>query len=106
MEETYFEEIRQDFCNQHPLVRKGKMMSSDAITYKNKVFAFFSRNKKMVFKLGKGFDPESLEIDIQIFNPFKNRGPLNGWYEVSYSDKTHWQPLANQALDLLASELA
>ncbi|MEM9545327.1 MAG: hypothetical protein AAGA77_05105 [Bacteroidota bacterium] len=105
MEEIYFEEIRRHFCTKYPTVHSGKMMSSEAITYKEKVFAFFSRKKKMVFKLGKAFDPDTLEIDIQVFNPFKNRGPLNGWFEVSYSDKGYWKPLTKKAFLLLENEL-
>jgi len=36
----------------------GKMMSSPGIKYKNKVFAFYYKDR-MVFCLGKDFDPRS-----------------------------------------------
>ncbi|WP_165586790.1 hypothetical protein [Neotamlana sedimentorum] len=86
-------------------VKAGKMMSSEAITYMGKVFAFFSRKKKMVFKLGKDFDPDSFGIEIAVFNPFKNRTPLNGWFEVPFTEKEQWEPLTKKALTLLKSEL-
>lgn len=105
MEELYFNEIRQKFCLKNPKIKIGKMMSSEAITYEGKVFAFFSRKKKMVFKLGKDFNTHNLEIDIAVFNPFKNRPPLNGWFEVSFKDKEQWESLTKTALTLLKNEL-
>lgn len=104
MEEIYFNEIRNQLCLRDLNITSGKMMSSEAITYKNKVFAFFSRKKKMVFKLGKNFDPHTYGIEIQVFNPFKKRGPLNGWFEVPFSEKEQWEPLAEKALKYLKSE--
>ena len=103
MEEEYlcFNEIREGFCASDPDITSGKMMSSEAVTYKGKVFAFFSRKKKMVFKLGKGFDPDTMNFEIPVFNPFKNRAPLNGWFEVSFSDKKQWKPVAKKALELI-----
>ena len=105
MEEQLFNEIRDQFCLSDSHIKPGKMMSSEAITYQEKVFAFFSRKQKMVFKLGKDFDPDALDFEIQVFNPFKKRGPLNGWFEVDYSRKDHWIPLTEQALQLVKSEL-
>lgn len=98
MEEEYFNKIRNQLCGKDPFIQPGKMMSSEAIAYEKKVFAFFSRKKKMVFKLGKSFNTNSLGQEIQVFNPFKNRAPLNGWFEVPYSKKELWIPLAEKAL--------
>lgn len=105
MEEVYFNEVRNRFCLRDLDIKTGKMMSSEAITYRGKVFAFFSRKKKMVFKLGTDFDPYAYGIEIQIFNPFKKRGPLNGWFEVAFSEKEQWEPLTEKALILLKTEL-
>jgi hypothetical protein len=105
MEASFFNEIREQLCLTDPNISSGKMMSSEAITYKGKVFAFFSRKQKMVFKLGKDFDPDSFGIEICIFNPFKKRAPLNGWFEVPFTEKERWDPLANKALTLLKNEL-
>ena len=105
MEEQYFNEIRAKFCLKDRNIKAGKMMSSEAITYQKKVFVFFSRKKRMVFKLGKYFDPDSMDFEIAVFNPFKNRPPLNGWFEVPYSEKEQWETLTNKALILIKSEV-
>lgn len=104
MEEQYFNTIREEFCQQDSKIQTGKMMSSEAITYKGKVFAFFSRKKKMVFKLGKDFDPDKVGIEICVFNPFKKRAPLNGWFEVPFTEKEQWEPLTQKALSLIIKQ--
>ncbi|MEM9364232.1 MAG: hypothetical protein AAGA43_16440 [Bacteroidota bacterium] len=82
---------------QYPQVTEGKMMSSPAILFNKKVFAFFSRKNKMVFKLGTTL-PLNSDVELFEFNPFKNKGPLTGWYEVDYSDYASWEELAELAL--------
>lgn len=103
-EEQYFNALRNQLCQGSPDVQSGKMMSSEGITYRGKVFAFFSRQQKMVFKLGKDFSPYELEIDIQVFNPFRHRAPLNGWFEVPYIHKKHWPSLAERALETIKQD--
>ncbi|MEX0314117.1 MAG: hypothetical protein AB3N18_08065 [Allomuricauda sp.] len=98
MELEKFMEIREQFCIKYPEVTEGKMMSSPAIHYKSKVFAFFSRKQKMVFKLGKGYPLNELDVEISEFNPFKNKKPLSGWYEVEYKYHKNWEGLTQLAL--------
>ena len=105
MEQELFNEIREQFCSNDTHIKSGKMMSSEAITYQGKVFAFFSRKKKMVFKLGKEFDPDKEGFEICVFNPFKNRAPLNGWFEVPFTEKAKWKSFTEKALTQLKSEL-
>ena len=105
MEEQYFDKIRTLFCSEYDSVKPGKMMSSEAVTFKGKVFAFFSRKQHMVFKLGRNFDASTTDIEIRTFSPFKNRAPMRGWFEVPYTAKEHWEPLALQALNTLKNEL-
>ena len=105
MEEQLFNEIRNQFCLKDSKISAGKTMSSPAITYDGKVFTFFSRKKKMVFKLGKEFDPDQFRVEIAVFNPFKNRAPLNGWFEIPYTEKEQWIPITEKALTYLKSEL-
>jgi len=105
MEEEYFNELRTKFTNKESFIEIGKMMSSEAITYKGKVFAFFSRKKKMVFKLGKDFNPNEIDTKIQVFNPFKKRGPLNGWFEIPFSKKELWKPFTEKALNIIKQDL-
>ncbi len=104
MEEEFFNEVRAKCMSKENSIKSGKMMSSEAITYNGKVFAFFSRKKKMVFKLGKDFEPNSVDDEIQVFNPFTKRGPLNGWYEVPFTKKDLWIMLTEKALHRIKLE--
>ncbi|TAI47515.1 hypothetical protein [Flagellimonas allohymeniacidonis] len=104
MELEAFEEIRKFYCRNHPEVTQGKMMSSPAIHYKNKVFAFLSRKNNMVFKLGKGFDLNSIKVELGEFSPFKTKKPLSGWYELGFEHRENWMPLTELALNHIKSE--
>lgn len=99
MEFEKFLEIRDRLCLQEADVTEGKMMSSQAIHYKKKVFAFFSKKDKMVFKLGQQPALEELQVELAEFNPFKNKGPLKGWYEADFQYHESWEKLANIALE-------
>nr|WP_298996017.1 hypothetical protein [uncultured Allomuricauda sp.] len=101
MEFEKFDGIRQKLCSKHPKVTEGKMMSSPAIHYNNKVFAFFSRKQKMVFKLGKDFNLEGPHLNLKEFNPFKNKGPLTGWYEMGFEEQDAWEEMTEMALTLI-----
>ncbi len=100
MEQIYFDEIRDKLCSKDKHMRPGKMMSSEALTYKGKVFAFLSR-KKMVFRFGKDFDPNGVDGEVTVFNPYINRPPLNGWFEVPLTEKELWIPMTENALELI-----
>ncbi len=80
------------------------MMSSPAIHYKNKVFAFFSKKHKMVFKLGKDFPLETLDVELSEFSPFKTKRALGGWYEANFEDQEHWEDLTYLALNLIQKQ--
>jgi len=104
MEFKQFEHIRNALSTADKDITEGKMMSSTAIHYKNKVFAFFSQKKKMVFRLGKGFPVDTLDFEINEFRPFKNKKPLSGWYEMDYTLHAEWEALALKALNLMRLE--
>lgn len=95
-----FEAIREQLIQEHQDVTPGKMMSSPAIHYKGKVFAFFSLSEAMVFKLGKGYPVETLKVTTELFSPFKSGKPLSGWYEISKADSIRWFALSELALSL------
>ncbi len=96
-------EIRELFCQKYPEVTEGKMMSSPAIHYNKKVFAFFSRKHKMVFKLGKDYPLDKLGVEVSKFNPFKKKKPLAGWYEVDFAHHQKWETLTIKALEQIKS---
>ncbi len=79
-------------------VQVGKMMSSPALKYKNKVFAFF-------YKESMGFKLETEEVlqengisNYALLSPFKTKPPLKGWYIVDESYIELWEVLAEDAL--------
>lgn len=73
-------------------------MSSEAIRYKDKVFAFFHRDM-MTFKLGYDFDPLDMGIEVwHPLSPFKTKPPLKGWYMVPEQYISKWPQLAELAL--------
>ena len=101
MESDTFQEIRNQFCLKYEKVTEGKMMSSPAIHFNGKVFAFFSRKKRMVFKLGKDYPLNEIEKPLEEFNPFKNKGPLTGWYQLSFNTKSDWEEMTQLALNTI-----
>lgn len=79
-------------------VTLGKMMSCPGLMYHGKVFCFEYKDK-MVFKLGKGYDIEKHGItDYDYLNPFKNKGPMMAWFEISLENKDCFEKLAQIAL--------
>lgn len=76
------------------------MMSSPAIHCKGKVFAFFSKKERMVFKLGRDYPIHQISKPLQEFHPFKTKGPLSGWYELAFSTKFHWEEMTQLAFDI------
>lgn len=98
---THFEQIRAEFLKKDRAITEGKMMSSEAIHYQGKVFAFFSTKGKMVFKLGKDFDVSVSDVPLQVFSPFKTKKPLSGWYQLDYDYKDAWYEFTEKALQLI-----
>jgi hypothetical protein len=100
-EEQRFSAIVERLTHEHNDITLGKMMSSPAIQYQGKVFAFFY-NKKMVFKLGRDFQPESLGIRAySLLAPFKTKPPMVDWFEIPATQQQRWEELARYALQHL-----
>lgn len=100
--EELFETIVEEFSTTNQEVLPGKMMSSPALQYKGKVFAFFWK-EQMTFKLGKERDLEA-EFGIaeyDFLSPFKNKPPMKGWYVVSSQYADQWPTLTQEALFLM-----
>lgn len=95
-----YEFIRDKLCKIEG-VAVGRMMSSPALIYKGKVFAFFHK-EQMTFKLGKDFVPEEEGLQGCTFlSPFKHKPPMRAWIVVPWTEKDHWESLARSALDKL-----
>ena len=104
-EEALFKNIASKLANENQSISIGKMMSSPGIKYKNKVFAFY-HNKEMIFKLGKQFDPASMGIEqYQLLNPFKNKPPMSGRFQIPFEYGEKWEELARQALHFISKDI-
>ena len=103
-EEKLFNSITKKLVAEDVDISLRKMMSSPGIKFKNKVFAFYYDNE-MTFILGKDFIPDSEGIkDYRFLNPFKNKPPLAGWFQISYAESEKWEKLARLALSKMRDE--
>jgi hypothetical protein len=90
-ETIVFEYLRQSG------VTEGRMMSSPALKWNDKVFAFY-HDEKMCFKLGDSIALEERGLPVILLSPFKTKGPLKGWYWVSSEQSSCWSDLTGAAL--------
>jgi hypothetical protein len=103
--EEKFHFIAEKMFQELENVELGKMMSSPGIKYKTKVFAFFYQDR-MVFRLGKGFDPTKVGVgEYSLLSPFKNKAPLAGWFEIPYDYESKWEELAQIALSVMKEKI-
>ncbi len=100
-EEQRFRSIAALLARENSAVTLGKMMSSPALHYQGKVFAFYY-GKKMVFRLGRHFQPELFNIQhYSLLAPFKTKLPMVDWFEIPFADQHWWEDLSRYALGLL-----
>mgnify|MGYP002864013020 CR=1 FL=1 len=96
--EQRFRSIAALLAAENKDIAPGKMMSSPAIKYRGKVFAFYYGNK-MVFRLGRDFRPETFGINqYSILAPFKTKPPMMDWFEIPATSADKWETLARYAL--------
>lgn len=96
-----YDQIAEKMVQKYEDVHHGKMMSSPALVYNNKVFAFYYGDS-MVFKLGKDYDiRQHGEIEYELLNPFKNKAPMLAWFVISYDAVVHWDVLAEAAYKIM-----
>ncbi len=83
-------------------VAHGRMMSSPAVTYGGKVFAFYCDTdflRGIGVRLGRGYDIDAEALsEWQLLSPFKTRPPLKDWFVIGPADVAHWSRLSRQAL--------
>jgi len=103
--EIIFKDIASTLEHEFENIEQGKMMSSPGIKYKNKVFAFYYK-EHMVFRLGKNFEPLSLSIvNYSLLDPFKNKPPMAGWFQIPFIEKDKWEVLSRLAMNTLKNEI-
>lgn len=100
--ERRFRSIAERLIHENTAVALGKMMSSPGIQYQGKVFAFYYAGR-MVFKLGRDFQPESLGIrQYSLLAPFKTKPPMIDWFEIPSTEQQRWEALARYALQRMS----
>ena len=103
-EEHCFRSIAALLASENSAITLGKMMSSPALHYQGKAFAFYD-GKKMVFRLGRDFQPESINIQhYRVLAPFKTKPPMVDWFEIPSADQHRWEELSRYALQLLREQ--
>ena len=97
---NYFETLRNQLIENNHHLKAGKMLYAPAIKVDGEVFAFYTSNQEMVFRLGSNFNLSACGCSrIYVFNPFKNRSALDDWFAVPFTEKENWPRLALQALE-------
>lgn len=103
-EEQRFRSIAALLAHENSAITVGKMMSEPALQYQGKVFAFYY-SKKMVFRLGRKFQPELFGIrHSSVLAPFKTKPPMVDWFEIPFDEQHRWEELARYALGLLTEQ--
>ncbi|HMB64318.1 MAG TPA: hypothetical protein VKN36_14660 [Eudoraea sp.] len=101
--EAHFMALVSKFSSSDPEIILGKMMSSPALKYRDRVFAFYHKHE-MGFRLGPGFDPKKSGIrNARPLSPFKTKPPLRGWYIIAANESNTWEFLTGRALDFTMS---
>jgi hypothetical protein len=103
-EEQRFRSLAALLVSENSAITVGKMMSSPALQYQGKVFAFYY-GKKMVFRLGRDFQPELFDIKhYRLLAPFKTKPPMVDWFEIPFDDQHRWEELSRYALQRLREQ--
>jgi hypothetical protein len=88
-------------------VERGRMMSSDAVTFNGKVFAFYTASGRFAgldVRPGKDVDVFSLQLkDWEYLAPFKSKPPMMDWILIGAKDRARWSEMAHLALDIMRS---
>ena len=98
-----FDGIQQRMTASEGDVMEGNMMRSPGLKCRDKVFAFYHK-ERMGFRMGPQFDPEEFGlVDWGPLSPFKTKPPLKGWFMVGGGDVEAWEKLTGLALEFTRS---
>ena len=102
---AFFSHLIKDLESNYSHLARGNMLSSPAIEYKGRVFAFCSSGNMVI----KCKNPEILAEKgfraTSEYRPFKNRMILSDWREVPFYYHEDWRTLAEMALDDIRDEI-
>ena len=100
-----FNHVIDELERRYTHLGRGQMLSSPAIEYKGRAFAFCQKDN-MIIK----YNDRQLLVNIGIrgtqdYRPFTNRVTLSQWCEVPFYYHADWTELAEMALDALKNEI-
>lgn len=96
---TKFMSIVSNLTSTDDNIHLGKMMSAPGLKYKDKVFAFFTKEESMGFRLGDSFDIQKAGVkNPKQLSPFKTKPPLKNWWIVNKEEMSLWEQLTENAL--------
>ena len=102
-----WQRLSDDLIASEDGVERGRMMSSDAVTFGGKVFAFFTTKGRFAglgVRLGRETDVFSLKLsEWEYLAPFKTKPPMMDWILIGASDRDRWPELARLGLDIMRS---
>lgn len=91
--------------SRHTDLARGKMLSSPAIEYKGRAFAFCHRDT-MIIKYRDADELVNKGIRAtQEYRPFQNMMSFSEWREVPFYYQDDWPELAEMALGALKDEI-
>ncbi|MEL6201685.1 MAG: hypothetical protein AAFR39_04930 [Pseudomonadota bacterium] len=96
--------LREQLRMEHNDISPGRMMSADALTYRGKVFVFFSEKGGRVglgCRIDRSTNVASLDLtDWHHLAPFKSKPPMKDWIVIGYGDVSRWKQIAELCLTI------
>ena len=100
-----WQRLADDLVANQAGVERGRMMSSDAVTFGGKVFAFYTTKGRFAglgVRLGREVDVFSLKLaEWEYLAPFKTKPPMMDWILIGSGDRDRWPEMAGLGLDIM-----
>jgi hypothetical protein len=104
-DQALWRKLADDLLAREAGVARGRMMSSDAVTFGGKVFAFYTTRGRFAglgVRLGREVDVFSLKLtEWEYLAPFKSKPPMMDWVLIGRKDGARWPEMARLALDIM-----
>lgn len=102
---AHWRALADDLIASEPGVERGRMMSSDAVKFGGKVFAFYTNKGRFAglgVRLGRDVDVFSLKLKAwEYLAPFKSKPPMMDWILIDGQDRLRWPEMARFALTVM-----
>ena len=100
-----WQRLADDLVANQAGVERGRMMSSDAVTFGGKVFAFYTTKGRFAglgVRLGREVGVFSLKLaEWEYLAPFKTKPPMMDWILIGSGDRDRWPEMAGLGLDIM-----